>query len=243
MTIAVSDLSFSYPRETPILEGISLSVAAGQFIGVFGPNGGGKTTFLKLLLGLEKPTSGKIEILGKSPKGASAEVGYVPQSRHFDPKFPISVREVVLHGCLSIYPGWGPFPEKAKERAHAALEEVGLAHLAEASFRTLSGGQAQRVLIARALASKPKILLLDEATVGIDPDALHEFFTLLKKLRGKITILLVTHDLHSIAKEMDSLICIHRQLTRYSPDQVCEHFAMGLYHPPLLKKKRPDGSD
>lgn len=241
MTIAAQNLSFYYQKGQPILEDISFAIPQHDFVGIFGPNGGGKTTLLKLLLGLEKPSKGTVALCGKPPQEASKEVGYVPQIRHFDPQFPITVKEVVLQGCFAHYRGYGPFSKEAQTRALEALEQVGLTSLAHRSFSTLSGGQIQRTLIARALATQPKILLLDEATVGIDPDALQEFFLLLKTLRKKMTILLVTHDLQMIAKEMDRLLCIQRTLTVYTPDQVCGHFAMGLYHPPLLKEKKNHG--
>lgn len=233
MTLSAENLCFSYDKRFPVLDNISFSVVRGEFIGIFGPNGGGKTTLLQLLLGLLKPTSGTIQLLGHPPSKMSNKVGYVPQVRRFDKQFPISVLEVVLQGCLSDHRGWGSFNETAKKRALAALEKVGMQDRAHAAFGTLSGGQIQRTLIARALVSKPEILLLDEATVGIDPEALHEIFQFLIELKGEITILMVTHELQAIAKEMDRLLCINRELSTYSPKQVCEHFALGLYHPRL----------
>lgn len=229
MTISAQDLNFSYDKRSPVLEDISFSVEKGQFVGIFGPNGGGKTTLLMLILGLLTPTRGHLKVEGK--------IGYVPQVRKFDKQFPISVLEVVLQGCLADYRGWGSFSKEAKNRAMAALEKVGLHDKARAPFGTLSGGQIQRTLIARALASEPHLLLLDEATVGVDPEALSEIFKFLIGLKGEITILMVTHDLQAIAKEMDQLFCINRQLTPYTPEQVCQHFALGLYHPKLMKKK------
>lgn len=231
MTLSVENLFFSYEKSSPVLENISFSVEKGKFIGIFGPNGGGKTTLLKLLLGLQSPTSGKITVLGQDPSDVTDRLGYVPQVRRFDRSFPISVFEVVLQGCLSKYRGYGSFSKELKEKAFSALEKVGLQDKAEHPFGTLSGGQIQRTLIARALATDPEILLLDEATVGVDPDALKEIFRFLLSLRGKITIILVTHDLQVIASEMDSLLCINRELSTFSPKQVCEHFSMGLYHP------------
>ncbi|MDN3506991.1 MAG: ATP-binding cassette domain-containing protein [Simkaniaceae bacterium] len=231
MTLSVENLFFSYEKQTPILEDVSFSVEKGKFIGFFGPNGGGKTTLLKLLLGLQSPSNGKISVLGQDPSDVTDRLGYVPQVRRFDRSFPISVFEVVLQGCLSKYRGYGSFSQELKDKAYSALEKVGLQDKADAPFGTLSGGQIQRTLIARALASDPEILLLDEATVGVDPDALKEIFRFLLSLRGTITIILVTHDLQAIASEMDSLFCINRQLSTYSPKQVCDHFSMGLYHP------------
>ncbi|NGX38603.1 MAG: High-affinity zinc uptake system ATP-binding protein ZnuC [Chlamydiae bacterium] len=238
MTISVENLFFSYDKRAVILENLNFSVKKGQFIGIFGPNGGGKTTLLQLLLGLRQPTTGNISILGKGPSQASSRIGYVPQVRRYDRQFPISVIEVVLQGCLATHKGWGNFSKDAKDKALASLKKVGLDGHADKAFGTLSGGQIQRTLIARALASNPEILLLDEATVGIDPDALKEIFRFLVGLRGQITILLVTHELQAIAKDMNHLLCINKELTTYSPEEVCEHFAMGLYHPTLMKREK-----
>ncbi len=240
MTVSVHNLCFSYEKRAPVLDNISFEVKEGQFVGIFGPNGGGKTTLLRLMLSLLKPTGGKIEVLGKPPEEVSDLVGYVPQLKRFDKQFPISVLDVVLQGCLSSYRGWGAYSNKAKQDALLALERVGLQDKAGKAFGTLSGGQVQRTLIARALVSQPKILLLDEATVGIDPEALEEIFQILLKLRGKITIILVTHQLQAIAKDLDFLLCVNRELSFFSPQQVCEHFALGLYHPPLMKKEEKD---
>jgi len=239
MTLSVQNLSFSYDKRSPILEEINFNVEKGQFVGIFGPNGGGKTTLLMLILGLLTPSQGQIRLMGKAPAEVCNKIGYVPQVRRFDKQFPISVLEVVLQGCLSEFRGWGNFSKEAKERAHDALEKVGLQDKARAPFGTLSGGQIQRTLIARALASNPEILLLDEATVGVDPEALSEIFKFLIGLKGKITILMVTHDLQNIAKEMDLLYCIDRQLTPYTTEQICEHFALGLYHPKLRLRNQP----
>jgi len=242
MTLSVENIAFSYEKQIPVLEGISFSISQGEFIGIFGPNGGGKTTLLKLMLGLLKPTVGEVKILGEPPQKTRSQIGYVPQVRRFDRQFPISVLEVVLQGCLSMHRGFGNYPPEAKQKALEALKKVGLEDKAEVRFGDLSGGQIQRTLIARALAPEPKILLLDEATVGVDPETLAEIFSFLLALRKEITILLVTHDLQAIAKEMNRLFCIQRHLTIFSPEQVCEHFALGLYHPPLMKKKDGDES-
>ncbi len=240
MTVSVEHLFFSYEKQSPVLEDISFSIEQGQFIGIFGPNGGGKTTLLNHLLGQLKPDRGTVKILDQSPSKVSHKIGYVPQVRRYDKQFPISTFEVVLQGCLSEHRGWGNFTTKTKQQAMEALEKVGLQDKAQKALGTLASGQIQRALIARALACNPEILLLDEATVGVDPHALAEFFAFLIQLKKSITTLLVTHDLHAIAKDMDHLLCINRNLTHYTPAQVCEHFAMGLYHPKLMKKEKKD---
>lgn len=226
--IEVQDLSFSYD-ETPILEKINLQIKKGEFIGIFGPNGGGKTTFLKLLMGFLKPRQGSIQI-------RCDRIGYVPQAAQFDRQFPISALEVVLQGCN--FSPLGFFSRKSKAQAKEALAQVGLQGLESQAFGTLSGGQAQRALIARALISDPDLLLLDEPTASIDLEAEEVIYRLLADFKGKITILMVTHDLQTILQKADRLLCIQHQLTSYSPAEVCEHFAVGLYHPPLKKKPK-----
>lgn len=235
MAIEVKNLSFSY-EESLILENISVSIGIGEFVGIFGPNGGGKTTFLKLLMGLLKPKAGTVEVLGEAPKTVRKKMGYVPQTATFDKQFPISALEVVLMGCLSEVSPLGFFTSKSKKKAKEALSRVGMLEKEGQAFGTLSGGQAQRVLIARALVTNPEILLLDEPTASIDSEAEQAIYELLESLKGIMTILMVTHDLQAIAKKVGRLLCIQKQLTSFSPSEVCEHFALGLYHPPLKVK-------
>lgn len=239
MTVKVDHLCFSYEK-TPVLDDISFLIEKGEFVGFFGPNGGGKTTLMQLLLGLFKPQKGYVRVLDHAPEEVSDRIGYVPQMRRFDKQFPITTLEVVLQGCLSKFSGWGSFSKELKQKALESLEKVGLQDAAHKPFGTLSGGQIQRTLIARALATNPEILLLDEATVGVDVDSLEKLFHLLLDLKKQMTILLVTHDLKEIASEMDRLFCINKQITAYSSSQVCEHFTLGLYHPKLKEKKKDD---
>lgn len=233
MAIKSNHLFFQY-EETPILENVSFDIQPGQFVGIFGPNGGGKTTLLKLLLGFLKPQKGSLEILGKSPKDAREHIGYVPQISHLDREFPITVLEVVMMGCLD-KAIWRSYIRDAKEKALQALADVGMLDFQNHSFGTLSGGQAQRVLIARALVSTPTILLLDEPTASVDASAEETIYKLLARLKGTMTILMVTHDLQIMMQNVDRFICVHRQVHAYSQAQVCDHFAHGLYHTPLRK--------
>ncbi len=230
--LEINDLSFGYEK-TPILQGVDLSIHEGEFVAIFGPNGGGKTTFLKLLMGFLDPDEGKISLFGSTPRKAREKLSYVPQVAQFDRQFPLSVLELVLMGCLNKTTWWGSFPKTAKQKALAALEKVGLRERHNQPFGTLSGGQAQRALIARALVSGPKLLLLDEPTASVDPEAEVQIHNLLLELKGSMTILMVTHDLQSLIQKADRLLCVHRSITSYTPKQVCEHFAVGLYHPPI----------
>ncbi|MBI3236192.1 MAG: ABC transporter ATP-binding protein [Chlamydiales bacterium] len=234
--VCVENLTFSYDL-APVLDCASFCIRQGEFVGIFGPNGGGKTTLLKILMGLLTPQTGSIHILGRSPKEARSSIGYVPQALQFDKNFPITVLDVVLMGCLSQLKWWGGYPKTAKQAALKALKEVDLEGYAEKLFGTLSGGQAQRALIARAIVARPQILLLDEPTANVDLKAQQEIHKLLAKLNETITILMVTHDLQSIIDKTKRLLCVRRRATMMEAKEVCEHFALGLYHTPLSPSK------
>jgi zinc transport system ATP-binding protein len=238
--IDVKNLTFDYDK-TVIFDGVDLSIDQGEFIGIFGPNGGGKTTLFKLLLGFLKAKKGSIKLFGKQPQDAREKIGYVPQANLFDRKFPISVLEVVLSGMLREATFFGNFTKESKEKAMQALKRVGLADYADRAFGTLSGGQAQRVLIARSLVGNPSLLFLDEPTACVDPDAEKKIYSLLDDLKGELTILMITHDLSALVDRADRLLCVHRSITSYKPKEMCEHFTVGLYHehaPPKKKRGR-----
>jgi zinc transport system ATP-binding protein len=222
MTIQTNHLFFQY-EETPILEDISFEIKAGEFIGVFGPNGGGKTTLLKLIMSFLKPRRGTLTV-------SVDNIGYVPQISQLDRQFPLTALDVVMMGCLD--PSlWSSYESGARKKALQALCELDLKELQDHPFGALSVGQTQRVLLARALVSKPDILLLDEPTASVDAKAEAAITHILENLKGKITLIMVTHDLHLILKKADRLLCVNRHITTYSPTQVCDHFSQGLYHP------------
>lgn len=229
------DVSFAYQERQNVLKNVSFEVLPGEFVGIIGPNGGGKTTLLKLIMGFLKPSSGKIRIFGKQPQEASTQVAYVPQTLRYDKQFPISVDELVLSGRLSTLPWYGIFSRQDKKAAHEALERVGLLEFRKAPFGTLSGGQAQRVLIARAIAGNPKLLLLDEPTANVDAQAEADIFAILKTLLGSMTILMVTHDLQTAIDQVGRVLCVQSTVKALKLDEVCEHFALGLYHKPLIQ--------
>lgn len=234
--VEIENVSFSYDN-TIVLSHASLKVHLGEFIGLIGPNGGGKTTLLKLILGFLRPTHGRIRVFDKPPYRADARkhVAYVPQTARFDRQFPISVLEVVLSGLLSHLPWHGCFCSADRKAAIDMLEQMGLGKYADRSFGDLSGGQAQRVLIARALVSQPKLLLLDEPTASVDSKAEADIYSILKELKGKMTILMVTHDLNAAIDQVDRLFCVQGNVFSLKPEEVCEHFALGLYHSPLIQ--------
>ncbi|KIC75037.1 putative ABC transporter ATP-binding protein in ycf23-apcF intergenic region [Neochlamydia sp. EPS4] len=235
--IHIDHLNFAY-AETPVLTDIHLTIESNDFIGIIGPNGGGKTTLLKLLMGFLKPSSGKIEILGSPPQSSRHQIAYVPQTHRYDREFPISVLEVVLAGRLSKLPWYGKFSSADKEAAKEALNRVKLPNFYNKPFGTLSGGQAQRALIARALISDPQLLLLDEPTAHVDSQAEADIYDILYSLRQKMAILMVTHDLNTAIEQVKQVLLVQNTALLLKPEEVCEHFAMGLYHSPLIQLKR-----
>jgi zinc transport system ATP-binding protein len=230
LAIEASSLYFGYQIGEPILEKVSFSVTAGETIACIGPNGGGKTTLLRLLLGFLEPQHGSLSIFGKTPRRAREHMAYVPQAQLHDRLFPVSVEDVVLMGLLRHLPWTGRFSRSQRSQALAALEQVGIQDLAGRSFGSLSGGQAQRALIARALVSAPSILLLDEPTASVDPSAHEQILGILQSLKGSCTIFMVTHDLHTAHRHVDRVLCVQRTVTMYDPEHLCEHFSLGLYH-------------
>lgn len=170
------------------------------------------------------------------PKEARHSIGYVPQSIRFDRDFPIDVLEVVMMGMLRGLNRWGKYPADTKAKALQTLEKVGLGHMAKASFGTLSGGQVQRALIARAIIDLPRLLILDEPTASVDPEGEQSIHKLLLELNQSMTILMVTHDLQTIVDKAGRLLCVQRKVTSLKAKEVCEHFALGLYHTPLTSK-------
>ncbi|NGX43387.1 MAG: High-affinity zinc uptake system ATP-binding protein ZnuC [Chlamydiae bacterium] len=230
--LSLENVSFSY-QEQKVLEGVTFSINSGEFVGVFGPNGGGKTTLLKLIMGFLKPDYGTIEVFGSAPQYSQSRIAYVPQGLRFDRLFPISVKELVLSGRLSHLPWYGKFHSKDLDAADEMLEKVGLSNIKSHAFGTLSGGQAQRALIARALVTQPELLLLDEPTASVDSQAEREIYSILEELKGEIAILMVTHHLRTAIDQVDRVLCVRNNVISMQPEEVCEHFAIGLYHPPL----------
>lgn len=199
--LELSGVTAGYGGE-PVLRGVDLSVPAGEFCGVAGPNGGGKSTLVRVVLGLLGPVSGTVRVLGRSAGRARGMVGYLPQDAGHDPAFPVTVRDVVGMGLLSPRPrDWLPGGRRRRrELVGSTLAQAGLADLAGRHLGDLSGGQRERVLLARALVSGPALLLLDEPTTGLDPDAvgaLHDQLAALRD-RGEVTALVVSHDLDEL---------------------------------------------
>ena len=193
--IELEDVCFGYEHQE-VLHNISLTLEEGQFAVMVGPNGGGKTTLLRLILGLLTPRYGRVRLFGQAPVLTRRLVGYVPQSLHYDAHFPASVEDVVLMGRVERHL-FGPYRRADRTAAASALEQVGLGGYGRRPFRALSGGERQRVLMARALASEPQLLLLDEPGANLDPGSSRQVYELLRELNRRVTILLVSHEFES----------------------------------------------
>lgn len=213
--ISIQDLTFRYGTQT-ILEHVSLEVSRGEFVGLIGPNGGGKTTLLKLLIGLEKPLSGSISIFGERTDRSNkwrTRIGVVPQFQADIPRFPVLVRDVVEMGLY--VRGRSALPRREREqRIHESLEMVGATQFANKPLRELSGGQRQRVFVAKALAGRPDLLLLDEPTVGVDSHGQDLLYNWIRTWRTErdLTVMLISHDVGVIAPICDKLACLNIQL-------------------------------
>lgn len=230
MSIAFQQVFFSYKKKQ-VLENISLAIPARKTACIIGPNGGGKSTFLRLCTGDLQPEKGSVTLETESPYS----VGFVPQNVHYDAQFPITALEVVLSAFILQARPFGGYPKACKEQARSALDRLGIAAYANTPFSELSTGLAQRVLIARALADQPEILLLDEPTSSVDPEARKAILDLLTSLQGLKTILLVTHDLETAIDRVDMVVCLEKTATVFEPHEVCKHFGIGLYHTPFKK--------
>lgn len=216
-----------------ILEGIDLSVYQSDFLGIIGPNGGGKTTLLKVILGLIKPSRGKINVLGSTPERGRKFVGYVPQYSLFDRDFPASVWDVVLMGRVGHAGRFRRYSEEDKEAALNALETVEMLELKGRQIGRLSGGQQQRVFIARALVSEPKLLLLDEPTASVDVPMMEEFYELLNRLKQRMSIVLVTHDLSAVSIYVDTVGCLNRKLFYHHSKEISAEDLEAAYQCPI----------
>ncbi|MCK4506856.1 MAG: metal ABC transporter ATP-binding protein [Candidatus Aegiribacteria sp.] len=211
--IKITNLSVGYRTGQPVLKNINLTVMRNDFIAIIGPNGGGKTTLLKAILGLIKLWSGEISVFGYPvvSKDVRTRIGYVPQLIP-GKSFPVTVMDVVLMGRLGNSGFFRHFTETDRSAAENNLLRMGIVHLSNANMDSLSGGQKQRVLIARALAGEPEILLLDEPVASVDHETQESFFNLLAELNDSITIVLVTHDVGAISAHVKSIACINRIL-------------------------------
>lgn len=226
--VLVEEVSFSYNGRL-VLDNISLHINRFDFVSVVGPNGGGKTTLIKLLLGLLKPQQGRISIFDQPPRKVRDQMGYVPQSFQFDPRFPMRVIDFVLMGRLRPLGPWGGYRRSDRDKARQALSEVELIDHSEMQLSELSGGQRQRVMIARALASEPKLLFLDEPTAHIDPSAQSDLYRVMQKLNERMTLVMVTHDASFVAPFVRSVLCVNKRVVMHPTSGITSEIISELY--------------
>lgn len=226
--IQIENLDFAYNGQR-VLENVNLEVVEGDFIAMIGPNGGGKTTLLKLILGLLKPERGRIRVMGEPATRVSHHIGYVPQDIQVNRNFPITALDVVLMGKLAPGKRWSKNNRQDRRDALDALDRIDMAGYADRRIGQLSGGQRQRVFIARALVTRPRLLLLDEPTASIDSKGQTDFFQLLKRLNRDVTIIVVSHDLLVISITVKSVACVNRRLHYHQQAEITGDMLETMY--------------
>lgn len=226
--IRFDNVDFSFGA-APVLEDVSFAISDREFAAIIGPNGGGKTTMLKLALGLLVPGRGSVRVYGRKPEDARRKTGYMPQHPRLDHQFPVTVLDVVLLSRLGN--GWklGAFGRSDRRAARDALSMVGLEDLWNRSFSALSSGQRQRVLVARALASSPDLLLLDEPTANLDPSVQDELYELLHRLNEELTVVVVSHDVSFVSKYVQKVVCVNRRAVLHPVSAIEENLVTMLY--------------
>jgi len=219
-------------RGISVLEDVSFRIEAGDYLALLGPNGGGKSTLLKVLLGLLTPDEGTVRVFGQSPPAARGRVGYVPQSFQFDRDFPIRVLDVVLMGRVGKLK-LGTVTEEDREMARAALTRVEMAELATRPIGALSGGQLQRVWIARALAQQPELLLLDEPTSSLDERVGRSVWELFAELSQEMAVVVVSHDIGAISQHVRGVACLNRRLHAHPTRELTSEMLEATYGCPV----------
>jgi zinc transport system ATP-binding protein len=229
--IDVRHLFFSY-QDTPVLRDVSLSIEEKEFVAFIGPNGGGKTTLIKLLLGLLTPDSGDIRIMGQPPSKVSHRIGYVPQDIRLNKSFPISVLDVVLMGRLPLS-RWTGVSRKDRTAAEKAMAQLEILQFKNRRIDDLSGGQRERVFIARALAADPDILFLDEPTANIDSQGKSGLYALLKELNRTKTIFVVSHDTMVLSSHVTAVACVNKDVHYHDGAEITEEMMTMGYPCPV----------
>ncbi|MFK5985537.1 MAG: metal ABC transporter ATP-binding protein [Pseudomonadota bacterium] len=234
--LELEDITFAY-EQFPVLENISLQMQEGDFAALIGPNGGGKTTLIKIILGLLNANSGSIKLFGQSASASRKYLSYVPQYANFRADFPISVRDTVIQGCLESCihnakdpSSWlGLYRKADYKRAEQAMLETYTWDYRDQAIATLSGGQLQRVMVARALAGNPKLLILDEPTANIDERSEKDIFDLFKELNARMSIIVISHDIGFVSSYVNQVFCLNKTLVCHQSDVVDSDSIHNLY--------------
>jgi zinc transport system ATP-binding protein len=230
--VEIRDLWFSF-NGVPVIKEADLSVRQKDFLALLGPNGGGKTTLLKLILGLLKPNRGTVRVFGKTPSQVVQRMGYMPQNVSFNRDFPITVLDVVLMGRLRHSRNWSGYTRNDRVAAQRALERVGMWEYRKRRVGELSGGQRQRAFIARALVTDSELLLLDEPTASVDTKGQTDLYALLKILNETVTIIVVSHDLSVVSSYVKCVACINQRVFYHDAAEITEDMLEMAYHCPV----------
>ncbi|GAB6012485.1 metal ABC transporter ATP-binding protein [Viscerimonas tarda] len=228
--LKISDLSVAYDNEPPVLRNVNLNVSKNDFLGIIGPNGGGKTSLLKAILGLVKPSSGKIEFFDKGEKTNKLNIGYLPQINQIDKKFPISVLDVILSGLTPGKKFFSTFTRQQKEMAAITARKMGLENRLKHPVGDLSGGQLQRALLGRAIVDNPNLLVLDEPNSYVDKRFETNFYHILAELNDNTAIILVSHDVGTVLSQVKNIACVNGGLhyhagSNITPDWLGKYYA------------------
>ncbi len=232
VVIDIKDVSFNY-GDVVVLDNVSLQIFQDEFIGIIGPNASGKSTLLKLILGLLKPDIGSIKVLHSELNNLSGLIGYVPQHITFSRDFPVTVKEAVLMGHVTNQSRFFSYEKEQVDTAIDALQALEIDNLQNRQLGSLSGGQMQRVMIARALVSQPEILILDEPTANVDLKAEENIFCLLKNYSEHMTIVVVSHDIAFISSYVDRVACLNKTLICHNTASISGKMIEELYNTPV----------
>ena len=230
--VEIKDVWLSF-KGRPVLEAVNLRLDEGDYLGLIGPNGSGKSTLLRVILGLLSPDRGSVRVLGESPARARGRIGYVPQYTRFDASFPVNVLDVVLMGRIGSRGLFRQPSQRDRDVALSSLDKVEMGDRAGRQIGRLSGGELQRVMIARALAVEPRLLLLDEPTASLDTRVGVSVFELLKDLAQAITLVLVSHDIGVISRYVKTVACLNRRLYYHRSKEITPEMFEAAYGCPV----------
>lgn len=227
--IEIKNLAVGYDNKPNVLNDVSLTIYEDDFLGIIGPNGGGKTTLLKTILGLIKQQSGSITFYDKGQKLPSLNIGYLPQINQIDKKFPISISEVILSGLTMRKQLFRRHSTEDKQKVKMVAERLGIGHLLSRAIGELSGGQLQRVLLGRAIIDNPKLIILDEPSTYVDKLFETNFYKLLGDINKDIAIMLVSHDVGTIISMVKNIACVNQGLHYHSGTNISQEWLVNAY--------------